>query len=108
MRSNRACRNGGRLCEHHLSGLLNALVAEQLPGPGSVFLEAARRFLAPVSPGDVTTAEATVTAIRVTFEVDGGADAEMLESLVRQSQARSAVYDVVTHGTKVNVQVVRG
>jgi uncharacterized OsmC-like protein len=46
--------------------------------------------------------------IRVTFEVDGDADAETLESLVRQSQARSAVYDVVTHGTKVDVQVVRG
>jgi len=46
--------------------------------------------------------------IRVTFEVDADADAEMVESLVRQSQARSAVYDVVTHGTKVDVQVVRG
>ena len=46
------------------SGLLNALVAEQLPGPGSVFLEVAWRFLAPVRPGDVITAEATVTAAR--------------------------------------------
>ena len=46
------------------SGLLNALVAEQLPGPGSVFLEVAWRFLAPVRPGDVITAEAAVTAAR--------------------------------------------
>ena len=46
------------------TGLLNALVAEQLPGPGSVFLEVAWRFLAPVRPGDVITAEATVTAAR--------------------------------------------
>ena len=46
------------------SGLLNALVAEQLPGPGSVFLEVAWRFLAPVRPGDVITAEATVIAVR--------------------------------------------
>ena len=46
------------------SGLLNALVAEQLPGPGSVFLEVAWRFLAPVRPGDVITAEATVTSVR--------------------------------------------
>jgi acyl dehydratase len=46
------------------SGLLNALVAEQLPGPGSVFLEVAWRFLAPVRPGDVISAEATVTAAR--------------------------------------------
>jgi acyl dehydratase len=46
------------------TGLLNALVAEQLPGPGSVFLEVAWRFLAPVRPGDVITAEATVTEVR--------------------------------------------
>ena len=45
-------------------------------------------------------------AIRVTFEVRGDADAEVLTSLVRQSQARSAVLDVVTHGTAVDVQVV--
>jgi acyl dehydratase len=46
------------------SGLLNALVAEDLPGPGSVFLEVSWRFLAPVRPGDEITAEATVTAVR--------------------------------------------
>ena len=46
------------------TGLLNALVAEQLPGPGSVFLEVRWRFLAPVRPGDVITAEATVTEVR--------------------------------------------
>jgi acyl dehydratase len=46
------------------TGLLNALVAEQLPGPGSVFLEVAWRFLAPVRPGDAITAEATVTGAR--------------------------------------------
>lgn len=46
------------------SGLLNAVVAEDLPGPGSVFLEVNWKFLAPVRPGDVITAEATVTAAR--------------------------------------------
>ena len=46
------------------SGLLNALVAEQLPGPGSVFLDVSWRFLAPVRPGDVLTATAVVTAVR--------------------------------------------
>jgi acyl dehydratase len=46
------------------SGLLNALVAEDLPGPGSVFLEVNWRFVAPVRPGDVITAEAVVTAVR--------------------------------------------
>jgi acyl dehydratase len=37
------------------SGILNAIVAEQLPGPGSVFLEAHWRFTAPVRPGDEIT-----------------------------------------------------
>ncbi|MDX6301040.1 MAG: hypothetical protein QOF53_2254 [Nocardioidaceae bacterium] len=46
------------------SGLLNALVAEQLPGPGSVFLEVAWHFRAPVRPGDVITAEAVVLGVR--------------------------------------------
>jgi acyl dehydratase len=46
------------------SGLLNAVVAEDLPGPGSVFLEVSWRFLAPVSPGDEITAEVTVTSVR--------------------------------------------
>jgi acyl dehydratase len=46
------------------SGLMNALVAEQLPGPGSVFLEVSWKFLAPVRPGDEITAEATVSAAR--------------------------------------------
>src|SRR6059058_5825796 len=46
------------------SGLLNAVVAEDLPGPGSVFLHVDWNFRAPVRPGDVITAEATVTGIR--------------------------------------------
>jgi acyl dehydratase len=61
----RASRFGGVVVQGGVtSALLNALVAEQLPGPGSVFLEVAWRFLAPVRPGDVITAEATVTAAR--------------------------------------------
>ena len=61
----RASRFGGLVVQGGVtSGLLNALVAEQLPGPGSVFLEVSWRFLAPVRPGDVITAQATVTAAR--------------------------------------------
>ena len=44
--------------------------------------------------------------IRVTFEVDGDAEAENLESLA-PVEARSAVFDVITHGTTVTVQVAR-
>ena len=60
-----ASRFGGLVVQGGVtSGLLNAVVAEQLPGPGSVFLEVAWRFLAPVRPGDEITAEVTVTAAR--------------------------------------------
>ena len=45
--------------------------------------------------------------IRVVFEVDGDAEAEKLASIVDQSRARSAVFDVITHGTQVSVEVVR-
>jgi acyl dehydratase len=46
------------------TAVLNAVVAEELPGPGSVFLEVSWRFRAPVSPGDEITAEVTATSVR--------------------------------------------
>jgi acyl dehydratase len=46
------------------SGLLNAVVAEDLPGPGSVFVHVDWAFRAPVRPGDFITAEVVVTSIR--------------------------------------------
>ena len=46
------------------SGLLNAVVAEDLPGPGSVFLHVDWDFEAPVRPGDEITAEVEVLEAR--------------------------------------------
>jgi acyl dehydratase len=46
------------------SGLLNAVVAEDLPGPGSVFLHVDWDFNAPVRPGDEITAEVEVLELR--------------------------------------------
>jgi acyl dehydratase len=46
------------------TGLLNALVAQDLPGPGSVFLHVDWSFRAPVKPGDEITAEAEVLEVR--------------------------------------------
>jgi acyl dehydratase len=46
------------------TGILNAVVAEKLPGPGTVFLETHWRFLAPVRPGDTITGEVRVTSVR--------------------------------------------
>lgn len=58
-------RFGGLLVQSGVtSGLLNALVAEQLPGPGSVFMRVDWSFLAPVRPGDVITAEVRVVTAR--------------------------------------------
>lgn len=60
-----ASRFGGIIVQGGVtSGLLNAVVAEDLPGPGSVFLQVDWRFLRPVRPGDVITAEVEVLTVR--------------------------------------------
>jgi acyl dehydratase len=56
----------GRLIVHGglTTGLFNALVAEVLPGPGSVFLHQEWDYPAPVYIGDTVTAEAEVVEAR--------------------------------------------
>ncbi|MFF0269898.1 OsmC family protein [Kribbella sp. NPDC004536] len=44
-------------------------------------------------------------AVRVVFHVKGEAEAEKLAALVDQSRARSAVYDVMTNGVPVSIEV---
>jgi acyl dehydratase len=46
------------------SAILNAVVAERLPGPGTVFLQVDWRFLAPVRPGDEITGTVEVLEVR--------------------------------------------
>jgi acyl dehydratase len=46
------------------SGILNAVAAEDLPGPGTVFLEVRWSFKAPVRPGDTITGEVVVQKVR--------------------------------------------
>jgi acyl dehydratase len=46
------------------TGLLNAVVAEDLPGPGSVFLHVDWSFRAPTYPGDELTADVEVLELR--------------------------------------------
>jgi acyl dehydratase len=56
-----ASRFGGIIVQGGVtSGLLNAVVAEDLPGPGSVFLQVNWAFRAPGRPGDTITAEVEV------------------------------------------------
>jgi acyl dehydratase len=46
------------------TAILNAVVAEDLPGPGTVFLNVDWSFRAPVRPGDVITGRVGVTEVR--------------------------------------------
>ena len=46
------------------SGLLNAIVAEDLPGPGTVFLGVEWRFLKAVAVGEEITGRVEVTGVR--------------------------------------------
>ena len=72
---------GGRIAHGMLTaGLISAVIGEQLPGHGTVYLGQSLKFLAPVRPGDMVTAEVEVMAIdyakrRVTLDtrclVDG-------------------------------------
>jgi len=51
------------------TGLLHALVATDLPGPGTVFLSQNWKFAAPVYIGDTITAEARVLSVHDTKPV---------------------------------------
>lgn len=46
------------------TAILNAVVAEDLPGPGTVFLHVDWDFTAPVRPGDVITGRVEVIEVR--------------------------------------------
>jgi acyl dehydratase len=46
------------------SGLLNAIVAEDLPGPGSVFLGVEWRFVKAVGIGEIILGRVEITAVR--------------------------------------------
>jgi acyl dehydratase len=46
------------------SGILNALVAENIPGPGSVFLEVAWKFVKAVGMGELITGRVEVREVR--------------------------------------------
>jgi 3-hydroxybutyryl-CoA dehydratase len=64
----------GRIAHGMLTAaLISAVIGEQLPGHGAVYLGQSLRFMAPVRPGDVVEATVTVTSIeharrRVTLE----------------------------------------
>ncbi len=61
----KATRFGGIVVQGGVtSAILNAVVAEDLPGPGTVFLQVNWSFKAPVRPGDTIIGEVEVTKVR--------------------------------------------
>ena len=56
----------GRRIAHGMltASLISAVLADKLPGEGSVYLGQTLQFVAPVFPGDEITARVTVTDIR--------------------------------------------
>jgi 3-hydroxybutyryl-CoA dehydratase len=70
----RETRFEGRIAHGMMTAaLISAVIGEQLPGHGTVYLGQTLRFMAPVRPGDTVHAEVRVTAIdyakrRVTLE----------------------------------------
>ncbi len=60
-----ATRFGGIVVQGGVTtAILNAVVAEELPGPGTVFLQVNWSFKAPVRPGDTITGEVKITNVR--------------------------------------------
>ncbi len=60
-----ATRFGGIVVQGGVtSAILNAVVAEDLPGPGTVFLQVNWNFKAPVRPGDTINGKVEVTGVR--------------------------------------------
>ncbi|MGC8202017.1 MaoC family dehydratase [Aliiroseovarius sp. PTFE2010] len=54
----------GRIAHGMLTaGLISAVIGEQLPGHGTVYMGQTLKFLAPVRPGDMVLAEVTVREI---------------------------------------------
>ena len=62
-----ACQHtqfGGRIAHGMLTAaLISAVIGEQLPGHGTIYLGQNLKFLAPVRPGDSVRAEVTVAGI---------------------------------------------
>lgn len=61
----RQTRFGRRIAHGMLSAsLISAVIADKLPGQGSIYLGQTLQFVAAVFPGDTVTARVTVTGIR--------------------------------------------
>ena len=72
------------------TGLLNAVVAEDLPGPGTVFLETNWRFVQAVRVGETITASVKVEHVRDDKPIC------RLETIVRNANGQTCVVGTAT------------
>jgi acyl dehydratase len=72
------------------TGLLNAVVAEDLPGPGTVFLETNWRFIKAVPVGETITASVKVEHVRDDKPIC------KLETVVRNTSGEACVIGTAT------------
>jgi acyl dehydratase len=72
------------------TGLLNAVVAEDLPGPGTVFLETNWKFVKAVRVGDAITASVTVEHVRDDKPIC------KLQTVVRNAEGEACVLGTAT------------
>lgn len=83
------------------TGLLNAVVAEDLPGPGSVFLETNWRFVKAVRVGETITATVKIQHVRDDKPIC------KLETTVRNAQGESCIIGTATTYTMPLLQMHR-
>ena len=81
---------------------VTSIVTGEIDVRGALAIREERRPDQPVVPVSVRPGFQKVT---VAFEIDGDADAESLEALVESSRATSAVYDMLTGITPVEITV---
>ncbi len=72
------------------TGLLNAVVAEDLPGPGTGFLETSWKFVKAVKVGEIITVTATVKRVRKDKPIC------RLETVIRDSTGNECVSGTAT------------
>jgi 3-hydroxybutyryl-CoA dehydratase len=82
-------RFGGRIAHGMLTaGYLSAVIGNDLPGPGTVYLGQDLRFRAPVRPGDTVRCEVEVEAIDARNRATLATRAWVGETLVVDGTAR--------------------
>ena len=72
------------------TGLLNAVVAEDLPGPGTVFLETSWKFVKAVPVGETITATVKVEHVREDKPIC------KIETIVRNAKGENCVVGTAT------------